>query len=600
MARTPAKKRTAKPRTRRKTTKLLDAIGKAKREGWYKHLRQGEGEEADERALLNGCYFDQHRADHWLEFADRYGTLTEGPWKGKPFNLLDWQKQCSSRVFGWMKHHPEWGYPVRRFRFWYEEIPKKNGKTPFISLVGNYLLFGDSWQRQINLYLAATTRKQAERCLIHAVRQVNNNAELAEEAKTLKLEGFSSIVFGDNTWSVVAADPASADGVNGHCLADELHRWKGYEFFNALKYMLASQPEGLFVGITTAGADLQSVCYQLHEKTKAVNSGRQIDEAFYGEIYAADKDDDPHDEKTWFKANPSLGTDATSPLKLSTFRADYEAAKAEPSQWPSWLRLRLNIWLTAENAWLDEACPRGIEDWDTGSTNRAGKKDRVDCFEAFNVDDLASHKYTAWIGLDLASVRDTTAAVVCVKRPDGTLCIVPYFWLPEREAERQGKRVPYQQWAEDGHIKLTPGEVVEYDVVFEDLVTIVDKFGVSKFFYDPLFQAEWLTQKLQSETGAIRWEFPPTITEFGPIVRETERLIIGHEIRHNGHPLLTWQIGNAQAITNTNQDKRIVKQKHGDYRKVDGVQAMLMSMRDAVTGLEDEGDFYDENDVEVF
>ncbi|GAB5402815.1 MAG: terminase large subunit [Aureliella sp.] len=587
-------------RTRRKTTKLLDTIGKAKREGWYKHLRQGEGEEADERALLSGCYFDQHRADHWLEFADDYGTLTEGPWKGKPFRLLDWQATCSSRVFGWMKHSPEWGYPVRRFRFWYEELPKKQGKTPFVSLIGNYLLFADSWQRQINLYLAATTRKQAERCLIHAIRQRKNNADLVEVSDVKKLEGFSSIECGDNTWSVVAADPESADGVNGHCLADELHRWKGFEFFNTLKWMLASQPEGLFVGITTAGADMQSVCRTLHEKTKAINSGRQIDEAFYGEIFAADASDDPHDEKTWLKANPSLGSDADSPLKLSTFRADYEAAKQEPSQWPTWLRLRLGIWLTAENAWLDEACPRGIEDWDSGQAGRTSKKCRSDCYEKFDIDDLASHGYTAWLGMDFASVRDTTAAVVCIKRPDGTLCIVPYFWLPEREAERQGKRVPYQQWSEDGHIKLTPGEVVDYDTVFEDLVAIVEKFGVSKFYYDPLFQAEWLTQKLESETGAVRWEFPQRITEYGPVIREVERLIIGHEIRHNGHPLLTWQIGNAQAITNSNQDKRIVKQKHGDYRKVDGVQAMLMSMRDAVSGLEDEGDYYDENEVEVF
>lgn len=586
-------------RGKAKTTKLLDLIGKAKSEGWYKYCRQGEGEEADERAMLAGCYFDPRRADHWLEFADTYGTLTEGPWKGKPFRLLDWQATCSSRVFGWMKESPEWGYAVRRFRFWYEELPKKQGKTPFVSLIGNYLLFGDSWERQINLYLAATTRKQAERCLIHGIRQIKNNAELSEVATIKKLEGFYSVEFEENVWSVVAADPESADGVNGHCLADELHRWKGFEFFNTLKWMLASQPEGLFVGITTAGADMQSVCRTLHEKTRAINSGRQIDEAFYGEIFAADKDDDPHDEKTWLKANPSLGKDKDSPLKLSTFRQDYEAAKQEPSQWPTWLRLRLGVWLTAENAWLDEACPRGIEDWDSGPQARAGKKRRIDCFEAFQAEQLASPDNTAWLGMDFAAVRDTTAAVVSVRRPDGTVCVVPYFWLPEREAERQAKRVPYQLWSDAGHIKLTPGEVVDYDTIIIDLVEIANLFGVSKFYYDPLFQAEWMAQRLESETGAQRWEFPQRITEYGPVIREVERMIIGHELRHNGNPLLTWQIGNAQAYTNANQDKRLIKQKQGDYRKVDGAQAMLMSLRDAVTGLEDEGSFYDENDVEV-
>jgi phage terminase large subunit-like protein len=584
------------------SARLLEAIRKAKREGWYKYVREGAGQEADERAMLNGCYFDERRADHWLEFADKYGTLTEGAFNGLPFKLLPWQVQCTSRVFGWQKISPEWGYAVRRFKFWYEEVPKKNGKTPLLSLVGNYLLFGDSWDRQINLFLAATTRKQAERCLLHSIRQVKRHPDLLAVAGLKKLEGFWKIEYGENEWNVVAADPDSADGVNGHCLADELHRWKGFEFFNALKWMLASQPEGMFVGITTAGADMQSVCRQLHEKTVNVNSGKQIDESFLGEIYAAGKEDDPHEEATWFKANPSLGTEAESPLKLSSFRADYEAAKAEPSQWPSFLRLRLGVWLTAENAWLDEACPNGIADWDSGPTERAGKKRRIDCYEPFKNEELAAlakDGLSAWVGLDFAAVRDTNAAVVSVRRNDKTICVVPYVWLPESEAARQNKRVPYKAWAEAGHIKLTPGDVIDYNTIFDDLVEIFDIFGVQKFYYDPLFQAEWMTQRLEEETGATRWEFPQTIMEYGPVIREVERMIIGHEIRHNGNPVMTWQIGNAQAKTNANQDKRIVKQKQGDYRKVDVAQAMLMSMRDAVTGLEDEGGYYDDNEVEL-
>ncbi len=145
---------------------------KGQREGWLRYVRQGEGEEADERAIMAGCRFDPRRADHWLEFADKYGTLTEGPWKGKPFTLLPWQQDATARFFGWVKFNEEWDQEVRRFRFLYLEVPKKNGKTPLLSLIGNYLLFGDSWERQINLYLAATTRKQAERCLTHAIRQI--------------------------------------------------------------------------------------------------------------------------------------------------------------------------------------------------------------------------------------------------------------------------------------------------------------------------------------------------------------------------------------------------------------------------------------------
>ncbi len=340
-----------------------------------------------------------------------------------------------------------------------------------------------------------------------------------------KLEGFNSIEAGDNHWNVVAADPESADGVNGHCLADELHRWKGFEFFNSLKWMLASQPEGLFVGITTAGADTECVCKQLHDHALAVNAGRIEDETFYGAVYAAAPEDDPHDEKTWFKANPSLGTSAKYPLKLSTFRQDYEAAKVDPTQWPAFLRLRLNLWLSAENGWLDQACPRRLADWDSGPTERqSAKAKRIDCFEEFTEEALSKIEAVhVGLGLDFASVRDTNAAVVSIQDTHGVVRVMPYFWLPENEALRQAKRVPYQVWSKAGQIRLTPGEVVDYRTIYQDLVRICKLFGVQRFYYDPLFQAEWLTQELEAETGAERVEFPQTVMHYGPIVKEAEK-----------------------------------------------------------------------------
>ena len=547
-----------------------------------------------------GCYFDAKRADHWLDFADQYGTLTEGAWAGQKFRLLPWQATATGRLFGWQKQSEEWGYAVRRFRYWYEEVPKKNGKTPLASLIGNYLLFADSYGRQVNLTTAATTRKQAERLLKHAVRQIENSPALAAAATIRKLEGFLHVTYDRNEWQVVAADPDSADGVNGHCIADEIHRWVGFEFFNTLRWMLASQPEGLFVAITTAGSNMESVCRTLHDKTVAVNTGRQIDQDFLGEIWAADGKDDPHDEKTWKKANPSLGSTADHPLKLSSFRADYQAARDDPTQWPAWLQLRLNLWRSNIDSWIDKATPHGLADWDSGELGRkAGGKKRVDCYEPFTLNDLTDK--VCYMGFDGATVRDTTAAVFAFPDKD-VVRVLPFFWLPQNTAERESKRVSYRQWSERDHdgwpcIKLTPGDAVDFRTVFEDLRALFGLFNVQRFYFDPMFQAEWLTQELSEETGVERVEFPQTVTHYGPIVRLCESMIISHKLRHNGHPVLTWQISNAAAKENANADKRIVKPKDGDFKKVDGVQAMLMALRDALTP--EDMDFYDEHDVEV-
>ena len=729
------------------STRILELRAKAKREGWLRWIRQGEGEQADELAMLAGCRFDQRRVDHWYSFADQFGTLTEGAYAGKKFRLLPWQAEDSGRFFGWVKDSKEWGYPVRRFKFFFEEVPKKNGKalcvetliptvngfkkmkdvhkgdfvfselgtpievvfeseiyesktcydvefsngqivtcdgehlwtletekgesvtitteemkaylspilrwnrklkvetldpfgatvkkltqvenrlvkciqvanptslflcseswiathnTPYLSLIGNYLFFADcidpnGKQRQIDIYTAATTRKQAERVLIHSIRQIKNSEELSKVAVTRKLEGFQSVQYGENNWYVVSSDPASADGVNGHCLADEFHRWKGFEFFNTLRWMLASQPEGVFAAITTAGEEGENVWKFTHDYCKAVNSGRTIDESFCGRIYAADKDDDPHDEQTWFKANPSLGTGPEHPLKLSTFRSDYEAAKSDPTAWPSFLRLRLGIPQSQTNTWIETAAPRGLSDWDSGQIERSRATTRIDCYEAFTDESLAEiDATTVTLALDLAAVRDTCAAVVAICDQNNTVRVRPYFWLPIEEARRQRKRVNYKQWAEAGHITLTNGDVIDYRRILNDLIAICDRFQVQRFYFDPLFQAEWLTQELAEATGIERIEFAQTIVNYAPLVKECERRIIAHDLLHNGNPVLTWQVSNAVSWENANGDKRIQKRKGGDYRKVDGVQAMIMSLRDSLTS-DQGGTFYDHYDVE--
>ncbi len=576
-----------------KSAKTIELRNKAKREGWYPYIRQGEGEEADEIAMRNGCWFDVRRADHVTEFFERYGVLTEGDWLGKPFTLLDWQTKWLQGGFGWVRYSPEWQKVVRRYRYLYLEVPKKSGKTPLIATLGNYLLFADSPRRQVNQFLAATTRKQAERCLMHAIRAYSYRDDFKKNSITKKNEGFHSVeAYGRNNWTVLAADPASSDGINGHVLADELHRWIGHEFFNTLRWALASQPEGLFVGITTAGSDLESVCRSCHEKTIEVNTGRQKDDQWFGTIYAASIDDDPHDETTWFKANPSLGTKPHFPLKLESFRADYEAARNDPSQWEIWKQLRLDIWRTSENSWMP------MEKWDAGSIVRENATERIDCFEDYEEDSFDWPSLNSVMAFDGATTRDTTAACFTFEHPtdDGVLITLPFYWLPEVRAEELADRVSFRHWHESGLIRLTPGDAVDFDFVFADLVELVNRFGIQEFYFDPIFQAEWLTQKLESETGAVRFEFPQTIVNFSPAMKTAERMIHSKTLRHNGNPIFNWQFGNMKSKSDPSGNIRPVKQKHGDYRTIDGVVAMLMTIRKWCSI--ENPDWYDDNEFE--
>ena len=377
--------------------------------------------------------------------------------------------------------------------------------------------------------------------------------------------------------------------------------------------MLAAQPEGLFAAITTAGADQQSICRTQYEKTLAVNEGRMQDDQFLGKIFAAGPKDDPHDQRTWFKANPSLGKTRSSILKLSDFRGDYHAATQDLTQWDEWKRLRLGVWKTAEAAWLAQM--GGISAWDAGASARKDRAERIDCHESFTLAGLragarcwaastghASRRRQPCVRV-LRSVRGAVPADATAGTGGGTkriVRIVPYYWLPEAEAMRLGAKVPYQFWADAGHIRLTAGDAVDYSRVKADILTICDGLTLQGIAFDPLFQSEQLTQEISAETGADRHEFRQVITQFSPPMKSLARLIAEKKVRHNGHPIFTWQLGHLACYEDCNGNQRPVRQKQGDCRTIDGPVAAIMGlglMLDSQTA--DRPTWYDDDKNEV-
>jgi phage terminase large subunit-like protein len=102
-------------------------------------------------------------------------------------------------------------------------------------------------------------------------------------------------------------------------------------------------------------------------------------------------------------------------------------------------------------------------------------------------------------------------------------------------------------------------------------------FRIDQLAFDEKY-AEELTQRLESNHGIERWAFPQTIMEFAGPTAEFERLVIAGQLHHNGHPIMTWQIGHTNVKTDANLNKRPVKPQRGDARSIDGVVAAIMAL----------------------
>lgn len=99
--------------------------------------------------------------------------------------------------------------------------------------------------------------------------------------------------------------------------------------------------------------------------------------------------------------------------------------------------------------------------------------------------------------LDLAAKLDLTAwALVVPDGLDGLASMVWRFWLPEAAVrfldQRTNGRV--SQWADGGWITVTPGDVIDYDMIYADIAHDCQTFkvmaaGCDKWSGEPVRQA---------------------------------------------------------------------------------------------------------------
>jgi phage terminase large subunit-like protein len=501
-------------------------------------------------------------AEYVLEWIRTYLRHSEGAdWAGKPFEPMDWQRDdLFLPLFGWVRAHEERGGFVRRYNRVYCEVPKKSGKSPTGSVIGTYTWAGDG-EPGAKVFSAATDKDQASIVHIHAMNMVQDAPELSRRTKINATTRRMVFLPTRSVYSVVSgrsSEHRGREGLNAHCtISDELHAWKGDQLYNAMRYMYASRREPINFQITTAGEDMQSVCRQQHDYARAILKGEFVDDGFLPIIYAADRDDDWTDEEVWEKANPSLGTT----VFLTEMRQSCNEAKQSPRAVSAFKRYRLNIWATAEEAWLDQ------DKW-------------AACEASYTEKDLAGQ--TCWAALDLAKTLDMTAlALIFPPNEDGMWHQLVYFWMPEETVAKRQHLADYRGWQQAGWLEVTPGGECDYEFVRKRLLELREVFDIKGVVYDPKF-ADYFMQRLEEEDGIERVKFDQTVKNYSDPASEYERLISTGQMLHNGNPILTWQAGHIVVQCKANGALMPTKAKKGDYRTIDGIVASIMALAEAM------------------
>ena len=509
--------------------------------------------------------YSKDAADYAVAFIEAL-SHTKGSWAGQPFELIDWQEQIIRDLFGILKPN---GY--RQFNTAYVEIPKKMGKSELAAAIALLLTCGDNEERA-EVYGCAADRQQASIVFEVAADMVRMCPALNKRVKLLASTKRLIYLPTNSFYQVLSAEAYSKHGFNIHGVVfDELHTQPNRKLFDVMtKGSGDARMQPLYFLITTAGDNVNSICYEVHQKAKDLLTGRKHDATFYPVIYGAEEEDDWTDPKVWKKVNPSLGIT----VGIDKIKAACESARQNPAEENSFRQLRLNQWVKQAVRWMP------MEKWDK-------------C--AFQVDPESLKGRICYGGLDLSSTTDITAFVLVFPPvvEEDKYHILPFFWIPEENLDLRVRRdhVNYDLWHKQGFLKTTEGNVVHYGFIESFIEELGTKYNIREIAFDR-WGAVQMTQNLEG-LGFTVVPFGQGFKDMSPPTKELMKLTLEEKLAHGGQPVLRWMMDNI--FIRTDPAGNIKPDKEKSTEKIDGAVATIMALDRALRNQGNRGDsVYDE------
>lgn len=497
-------------------------------------------------------YFDEEAALYNFKVFCNL-QFAEGNWRGKPFEFHPWQAFTNWNVYGWKVKKNDW----RRYFKVYIKVPRKNGKTEYMSAIGIYGQQFDRYEQDAQVFWFATKKAQANigfRKQKVMAGLLTRRSEKYRNAIVIRQHAISDKA-GSGFTAYLGKDSKAEDGHNPfYGICDEYHAHPNNDMMDVIESGLGARISPLIWIITTAGVNPVGPCAKFETTCKQILNGVIPNPGIFPLIFDIDDGDDWTNETTWYKANPSLGIS----LSIDYLRREYQKAVTEGSSAVSNFQTKnLNIWLRSHKTWI----PDNI--WMTDVTH-------------FDMDSLRGR--LAFGGLDLASVSDLTAVVYIfppLNDDERPACFMR-CWCPEDTAVKRHRvdGVPYLQWVDEGYLELTPGNVTDYNYIHKRIEEDAAFFDLHSIAYDR-YNASQLVINLQDE-GIEMEPFGQGFVSMSAPTKELERIAMKGGICHFGNPVLRWMISNVAIKYDAAGNIKIDKSQCKD--KVDGAVALVMAL----------------------
>lgn len=479
------------------------------------------------------------RGEKVIAFIERYCIVPDGALVGQPMRLEEFQRKFILAVYD---------NPVGTTRA-ILSIARKNGKTGLIAGILLAHVCGPEARQNASIVSGALSREQAAIVFSLASKMVRMSPKLRSLVRIVpsskKLLGLAR----NTEFVALSAEGKTAHGQSPQlAILDEVGQVRGpqSDFIDAIVTAQGAHAHPLLITISTQAPndnDLLSIWID-----DARTSG---DPRIVCQVHEADKDCDLLDETQWRKSNPALGVFRSA----SDMREQAERASRMPSAEATFRNLNLNQRVEsispfiAPGAWMENKSQPAAMAFESGAV---------------------------FAGLDLSARTDLTSLVI-VAQYGGRVHVRSMFWAPEKGLKDRAKRdrAPYDVWARDGLIRVTPGATVDYEFVARDIVEAFSGVDVQAVAFD-----RWRIDIFKKELLRLGVELP--LVPFGqgfkdmsPALEILEAALLEGHVSHGAHPVLTMCAANARAERDAAGNRKLTKGRATG--RIDGLVAMAMA-----------------------
>lgn len=485
--------------------------------------------------------------DHVLNFVSVL-KHTKGPDAGQQIELQPFQIMLICGIYGF-RHKKDHDKRMTTDVIVY--IPRKAGKSTLTAIIGLYeLIFNEAGAEVFTL---ATNREQAMIVFDAARSMVDSMPEELKACYRVSKYEIGKTNDAQTVFKALSRDnKKSGDGKNASCaIIDEAAQIVDRNSIEVIHSGMVARKNPLRIYITTASFTKETKFYEDLTAFEAMLHGEAPDNPkWFGLLYGLDPADDWRDEKTWAKANPMHGVS----VYQDAIKERCEQAKLKPAALNEFLCKTLNIYVSANTAWIDR------QYWDDSIG-----EDKPDPEAVF-------------IGFDLAATRDLNAVCVLKRYSEEDYYAHFQFFLPQDGLELipTHYRPIFDQAVRSGILKITEGNVMDDREISEYIKQQATLYNVKEVGYDA-YNAASLVARLYDYSIPVK-KVGQGMAVLNNPSKHTEKLIMQHQIKHSGNPFLGWQLGNCEVYEDVNGNIKIRKNEADKSAKVDGIIALIIAM----------------------